>query len=301
MRRYNENQEEARKIASELRSTTELLSRTLRDNPNVSDNVVKAAADRAALASVLSGLLFEIEEKGTYSTLTQFVADADEREKTMQETIERERAATARVREVKLLLKSERDEHEREVAEKKRLLAQLKQELKEAKDTSLVEGSYSRKVLSAQRASGDAQIEEQLAALRAEEKVLRQKLALEAGAHGASADFLGRKATEMQQEVMDWALRHESSTAAKDKELGLLKAALVRDGIKMKEAEAALARENVLKQQIELLMIKRREEERREKAARRIQRCWRRYWEVKKAALLNAKGKKGAGKGKGKQ
>lgn len=123
----------------------------------MSDNIVKAAADRTALLNVLQSLLMELEvrfylylfsalvihhvrasarmdnrmnltpltihcllrvniftaqDKGTYKCLTQFVHDADERERTMQETIERERAETARVRALKQQLKQEREEHE---------------------------------------------------------------------------------------------------------------------------------------------------------------------------------------------
>lgn len=120
----------------------------------MSDNIVKAAADRAALMNVLQSLLTELEarppadttrrppprarartaaaaavagspspirqacalsgpqDKGTYKCLLQFVQDADERERTMQETIERERAETARVRALKQQLKQEREEHD---------------------------------------------------------------------------------------------------------------------------------------------------------------------------------------------
>lgn len=44
--------------------------------------------------------------------LTHFVQDAAERERTMQETIERERVETARVKALKQQLKQEREEHE---------------------------------------------------------------------------------------------------------------------------------------------------------------------------------------------
>ena len=50
----------------------------------MSDNVLKAVGDRSALVGVLQGLLFEIEEKGAFTCLADFVQDADEREKTMQ-------------------------------------------------------------------------------------------------------------------------------------------------------------------------------------------------------------------------
>lgn len=301
--KYNENQEESRKIAAELRQCTESLSRTLRDNPNVSDNVAKAAAERSVLVGILLQLLLEIEEKGTYVCLTQFVTDASEREKVMQDTIERERAATARVRALRQQLKQEREEHERVVTEKKKLLEGFKTELRTVKTTTHVEGRYSAKVYAATRLCDDRLMHEELERLEAEETLLKQKLSLEAQAYSASSDFLLRRVTEMQQEIIDWNLKHESDTQAKDKELEALKAHHVKDSAKLKELELVLAKEMELKVKRDEQIASKALQDKQERAAIRIQRAWRRYHEHKLAQrqLKSAGGKKsksGSAKGK---
>ena len=89
---------------------------------------------------------------------------------------------------------------------------------------------------------------------------------------------------------------------AKDKELDSIKAACTRDEGKLKDAEAALAKELAQKAERERMLAERAEQERRDQAASRIQRSWRRYWEAKLAERAkSAEKKKKGGKGKGKK
>lgn len=125
------------------------------------------------------------------------------------------------------------------VAEKKKVLNTLKQELRDVKQTTYIEGHYSEKEMGAERMRSDRLLSEEIAKLEAERDLLNKKIPLEAKAHATSADFLSRHVAQKQQEILDWSLRHESDTQAKDKELERLRNSHQRDSAKLKCAPPA--------------------------------------------------------------
>lgn len=120
------------------------------------------------------------------------------------------------------------------VTEKKKVLEALKQELRELKQTAYVEGHYSEKEMAAERTRSDRLLAEEISTLEAEQEMLGRKIPLEARAHATSADFLSRQVEQMQREILDWSLRHETDTQAKDKELERLRSSHQRDQAKLK-------------------------------------------------------------------
>lgn len=114
------------------------------------------------------------------------------------------------------------------------MLNALKQELRQVKQTTFVEGHYSEKEMGAERMRSDRLLAEEIARLEAERELLLKKIPLEEKAYATSADFLSRQVAQMQQEILDWSLRHESDTQAKDKELDRLRNSHQRDQTKLK-------------------------------------------------------------------
>lgn len=102
------------------------------------------------------------------------------------------------------------------------------------KQTTYIEGHYSEKELHAEKTRSGRLLDEEIAQLAAERDLLNKKIPLEGKAHATSADFLQRQVTQLLQEIIDWSLRHEQDTQAKDKELERLRNSHQRDQAKLK-------------------------------------------------------------------
>lgn len=80
-------------VANQLRLSTKVLCRNLRENPNVAGNMLKIQTERMQLQTLLSTCVVELEDC-SHDTLNKTVDDEEARERLVAQTIERERAAT---------------------------------------------------------------------------------------------------------------------------------------------------------------------------------------------------------------
>ena len=78
--------------------------------------------ERGHLQVLLSQVLNDLEA-AVYPSLTDMVQDEDERERNMKETIEREKAASDAVRNLRATIKGEKDAHESYTSDKRRLMS----------------------------------------------------------------------------------------------------------------------------------------------------------------------------------
>ncbi|KAJ1625964.1 hypothetical protein T492DRAFT_843524 [Pavlovales sp. CCMP2436] len=70
--KFTENQDAIREVARALRESTKELTRNLKGNPNIAENLSKIQAERTSLQSLLSKTLRELRES-SFSTLTTTV------------------------------------------------------------------------------------------------------------------------------------------------------------------------------------------------------------------------------------
>jgi choline kinase len=70
--KFQENQDSIRDVARALRESTKELTRNLKGNPNIAENLSKIQAERTSLQSLLSKTLRELRES-SFSTLTTTV------------------------------------------------------------------------------------------------------------------------------------------------------------------------------------------------------------------------------------
>ena len=82
----------------------------------------KVHVERGHLQVLLSQVLNDLEA-AVYPSLTDMVQDEDERERNMKETIEREKAASDAVRNLRATIKGEKDAHESYTSDKRRLMS----------------------------------------------------------------------------------------------------------------------------------------------------------------------------------
>jgi len=305
--KLKENQDELQVVASDLRRTTQLLCRNLKVNPNVEDNLLKVQSERLTLQSLLATTCAEVA-KGGYVSAEQMVQEELQTQRTREKMLQREQATTIAVRELKQLLKDEKEEAEKAVTEKKKELLALKEDLKLTKSHLGSELLFKEKEFGATADCRGRVFGQTLGGLQKQKEELLLQLQLERQAHSSSATFLGAKQKEMQEEVLRWMHRHETDTHDKDKELERLKLDHQRDLVRLKELEEKYQQELADREvrlaeerrQAELKLQQQADDEVRSRAAIRIQSLYR-GWKTRFPEGSGKKGKKGKGKGKKKK
>jgi len=305
--KYKENQEELHRVAEELRATTTQLCRNLRDNPDVADNMAKVHVERGHLQVLLSQVLNDLEG-AAYPSLTNMVRDEDARDKNMKETIAREKAASDAVRQLRETIRSEKDGHEAYTTEKREVMSDCKEQLKNLKATKGVELRYLDKDLRASNQCSSRVGKQTLGSLAHEIESLHAQIAMERQVHASSTEFLKKRNGELTKKVAAWVHKHDDDKESKERALTELKANYQRDLARLKEMEEAYQQEMYEKdlrlaetrRAAELAFAKEAEDEKRARAARKIQSLYR-VW--KAGGGVNAKkgGKKAKGKAKGKK
>ena len=71
--KYKEVQEEIQDISRALRESTNNLVRSLKENPNVSGNLIKVQRDRTELRDLFIRVNQELRDRGTYQAITHRV------------------------------------------------------------------------------------------------------------------------------------------------------------------------------------------------------------------------------------
>lgn len=89
--KLRQNQQEVAEVAERLRKSTKQLCRNLKDNPNVTENMAKVAAERAQLQVLLSKCLNELEILREMPCVVNMVRGEDQKEVETKETIQREK------------------------------------------------------------------------------------------------------------------------------------------------------------------------------------------------------------------
>eukprot|EP01031_Cornospumella_fuschlensis_P031844 gene31844-38505_t len=71
--KYKEIQDEIQDVSRALRESTNNLVRSLKENPNISGNLIKVQRDRNELNDVIKRCIQEIRDRGQYTTITNKV------------------------------------------------------------------------------------------------------------------------------------------------------------------------------------------------------------------------------------
>ena len=303
--KLKENQEEVHSVAIDLRQKTRNLSRNLKENPNVADNMNKVASVRQEVVALMGGCIQELRAERYPRSLRERVAEDQSREVHIRETIEREREASAAVRDLRQQLMQERESHEEEIKSQGQILAELKELVKELSAATVIETAYTAKEVQAKNACVKRTEGEELARLGSEAEALRQRITMEQRVHAVSAEFLKKKQASMQEEVLNWMQKYETDTTSKDKELETVKLNHQRDLVKLKELEEKYREELAAKETREMEAVQAKEAEIRaerdgeilSRAATTLQSLWKGF-KARSSTARKASGKKGKGKKK---
>lgn len=115
--KFHDNQEQIKEVARALRESTKELTRNLKGNPNIAENLSKIQTERSNLQNLLSKTLRELRES-SFSTLTTTVEEEKMRTDMLLEVISNEKKVSASVKNLQEQLAAERAQHEADIDER---------------------------------------------------------------------------------------------------------------------------------------------------------------------------------------
>eukprot|EP00033_Pygsuia_biforma_P001291 GCRY01001459.1.p1 GENE.GCRY01001459.1~~GCRY01001459.1.p1 ORF type:complete len:388 (-),score=70.83 GCRY01001459.1:461-1624(-) len=299
--KYKENQREIEEVARELRQATKVLCRNLKENPNVSENLVKIQTERSSIHATLSKTLRELKEDH-FQTLLALVTDQQMRQDHLTQTIQKEKEAGSAVKGIQKELQKEIELREEQVTRCNQDINRLKEELADIKTRTAIDTRYMRREAEARAEAQHRGFTVQTDALEHQLDDLTFKMKEETEVNRDTEDFLNRKQAALRQQIQDWISKYDSDMEELEKELETLK----------NNRAKALNRMATLTEQLqECETYVKTEEERREKieednrlkkkqasAALLVQTWWRMVCAKKIADRLRNKKKKKGKKGK---
>ena len=134
--KYKENQNEIQAVSLALRESTRNLCRNLKDNPNISGNLLKIQKERQELAELLTKTVADLRERGTFEQLARNVADALHRRDKVKELVANESALDEEVAGLDEALAREKSEFEKQKEEQTKEIDRLKAKLADMKSTT---------------------------------------------------------------------------------------------------------------------------------------------------------------------
>lgn len=303
--KYKEIQEEIQDVSRALKESTSNLVRNLKENPNVSGNMIKVQRDRIELRDLLLRCSQELRDRGTYHTITFKVDEENNARVRFQQLKSREKGLREVVAELEKTLNTEQQTLQRTTIEQKQAIAQLKDELSIMKGSTSTDAKFKRKESLANVSSIWRQFKLAERVLETRLKGLEDRLETETVVHASTKSFLEKKLNELGQSVTDWESKYETDVGGMDAKLEELTAKrdaqLEKLNILRERKKAEQADEQARKEQADLerelekqnaSMVKKQNN-----AAKKIQREIRNF--VKRMKEGGGKKKGGGKKGKG--
>lgn len=300
---------EAQNIGKDIRNSTHVFARTVKQNPLTSDNLQKVQADRAFLERVLYGTLIELSNNGGFQTLIDAVRNEKEKKSRLQYTIQKEEEGRKRVKSLTKQLVEVKKEKEVEIQQRNEMIAHLKDQLQEMKAKTNMEGKYIKKIAEVTVAQTQKRCSISEKQIRLEIERVKDQIDEEARVNAEIESFLRTHTERLQKMVEHWMEKYDKDVEAKQKELDILKASKAKDLDRLQELTKLYSEyeQVVVEDRIEKEKARRKAEQEAEelKASIKIQSWWRgvmvrqglgQYSKKKKK-----KGKKGKKSGKGKK
>jgi len=186
--KYKENQAEIEEVSRALRESTKSLCRNLKDNPNISGNLVKVHTDRTALEELVRATIDELSSgrpgPGNFASLAVAIDVARGEVADAESLVLKESEARISVASLKKELDDERAAHTTLCSEKVELIADLKRNMRVVESQNYI---ATRSATSNARSSLEARKQE----LRAVENVIATSTSdLEVAARVAQKSFV---------------------------------------------------------------------------------------------------------------
>ncbi|CAE7848872.1 IQCG [Symbiodinium microadriaticum] len=305
--KYKEVQEEIQDVSRALRESTNNLVRNLKENPNVSGNLIKVQRDRVELNDLLLRCIQELRDRGTYYTITSKVDEEINSRRKFQQLKAREKELRETVFKLERTLTEEESQFQRTVTDQKAAIAHLKEELSTVKGSTTVDAKFKRRESLAHVSAIWRECKLRERVLEDRVKDLEDKLHTENLVHNDTKEFLIRKHCSVSDDLARWDAKYETNVGEMDNTIKKItekrKTLLDKLSVLQARRHEEIETETKNKAAMELEAKQRRareiEEGRKNNAANAIQSALRSY--IKRCKELEAmKGggkKKAAGKG----
>lgn len=299
-------EKEVLSTGGDLKNSTHVFGRTLRQNPLTGDNIAKIQEDRVFVESLMSDTMTELVQNCSFQVLLEAVSAEKDRKASLQSTIQKEEDGRKRVRELQRQLLDVKKDKEIQIQQRLEMISHLKDQLQEMKAKSNMEGKYIKKCAEVAVAQTQRRCFISERDTKEEADHLRRKIDEEERANQEIISYLNKHHAELEKKLEFWIDKYETDKEAKQKELDTLKQTKAKDLEKLQELTK-------LYKEYEQIVVEDRidKEKARRKAdqeaielrsAIKIQAWWRGIM-VRKGfgpfgKKKKGKGKKGKGKGK---
>ena len=310
--KYKEVQEEIQDVSRALRESTNNLVRSLKENPNISGNLIKVQRDRTELCDALLRCIQEIRDRGKYHTITHKVDEENNARIRFQQLKSREKQLSDAVIQLQETLKEEQQVFHHTTTERKQAILTLKESLLKIKGSTSTDARFRRKESLASVSAIWREYKHKEHQLEIRLKDLEDKLHTENVVNQETKDFLARKQTQLSEQVAEWEGKYDHEVGEMDGTISVM--TMKRDSLleklshlqerraadlarEKKEDEAA--REAAEAERDHHIMVKKQN-----RAAHTLQRELKAYSKRKKeleAIKGDGKKKKGKGDKKGKK
>ena len=310
--KYKDVQEEIQDVSRALRESTNNLVKNLKENPNVSGNLIKVQRDRIELKDLLQRCAQELRDKGTYTAISIRVDEENHAHSRMLALREREKSLRETVSQLEHDLNLEQKQFQRTVHEQKQAISQIKDELHTLKGSIATDAKYKKKESIANVSAIWREYKLKERTFEVKLKALEDKLQTENLVHSETKDFLTRKHQNLLDEITRWEKKYDTDVGMLDTRIKaltssrseLLEKLNVLRARRQKELDEERARKEQADFEAELARQQAADLKKQNAAARKIQKEIKQY--VKHKLELEAmkpakKGKGGGGKGKKKK
>lgn len=214
--KYKEVQDEIQDVSRALRESTNNLVRNLKENPNVSGNLIKVQRDRTELYDLLLRCVQELRDRGTYHTIITKVDEENNARLRLQQLRSREKGLRDTVRKLEEHLSEEQSGYQRIVSDQKQAIAHLKDELLTIKGSSSTDAKFKRRESQAHAAAVWREFKMRERELEARLKDLEDKKQTEHIVYNETKEFLNRKNQQLAEDLLKWEQKYDDEVGEMD-------------------------------------------------------------------------------------
>lgn len=220
--KYKEVQEEIQDVSRALRESTNNLVRSLKENPNISGNLIKVQRDRTEFNDILLRCTQELRDRGNYQTITHKVDEENNTKIRFQQLKSREKSLRETVAKLQETLNEEQKAFQYTTNEQKQAILELKEELVSVKGSTSTDARFRRKESLANVSAIWREYKHIENKLETRVKELEDKMQTEDVVNSETKAFLVRKVSSLGETLATWEHKYDTEIGTLDSNIDIL-------------------------------------------------------------------------------
>ena len=220
--KYREVQERVNEINRGLKESTSKLVASLKENPNVSGNMIKVDKDRKELIDLLVRVSQELRDRGTFTVLTNKVDEEDAIILRFQQLHIRDKELSESISFLEQELRNETESFQKKSKEDRENIIHLKENIHREKSSTSSNTQFKKRESLAKVSSvvREFKLKERVLELRIRE--LEDQIKREQTVSAETKRFIAKKLQNLEDEYSQWRGRYEVETGERDRSLRLV-------------------------------------------------------------------------------